>query len=99
MKLISNTTELLEDVSETVEGFLRYAIENPNKPIPVYPESDTVVEAEQEARRMVTELRTLQLNEVFTSPVFTICHAERDRIWCEFTLSASFERFLQRDGK
>ncbi|MFI3254425.1 MAG: hypothetical protein R3Y63_08850 [Eubacteriales bacterium] len=87
IQYIQNIQENFFDVAPLTRSFLQYAMSNPNENIPVYPKSKTLPEAEIECRALVSELRDLEIDGVQAYPVFQICHVERDKIWCDFTLN------------
>lgn len=96
-KKIESINELLDDVGKDTRVFLEFAINYPDRLIPVFPNNQTAPEeAEKEARNMVKELRDIEVDKQKAVPVFQCCHVERERIWCEFSLNPAFVEILRR---
>lgn len=97
MKVLNNIGELFGDIDRYSGRCLEFAMKYPDKKIPVYPCNKNSPEAaEMEARKIVENLRYIVLDGECAMPVFHICHVERDRIWCDFTLNPDFVRVLRR---
>lgn len=95
MKIIDTMDDLLQDMTPFTQRCLTFACTHPDKLIPVYPEmQNTPKEAEEEARRLVEQLRNIVLDGECAMPAFHICHVERNQIWCEFSLNHDFVQLL-----